>query len=96
MYIFIQWIIKIYIFLFSAKIVLFYIIFYAALVGFFAAMLVVFYQTLDTRVPKWQLDSSLIGSNPGEFVFRSLDPREVNFCIRIGFHCACDGVGYDT
>lgn len=50
----------------SGKILLFYLIFYAALVGFFAAMLAVFYQTLDDTKPKWQMDNSLIGSNPGE------------------------------
>lgn len=49
----------------SAKILLFYVIFYAVLIGFFSAMLAVFYQTLDMKTPKWQLDSSLIGSNPG-------------------------------
>lgn len=25
----------------------------------------VFFQTLDSRIPKWQLDGSLIGTNPG-------------------------------
>lgn len=25
----------------------------------------VFYQTLDPRIPKWKLDSSIIGTNPG-------------------------------
>ncbi|XP_041988740.1 sodium/potassium-transporting ATPase subunit beta-2-like isoform X2 [Aricia agestis] len=48
-----------------AKILLFYLIFYAILVGFFAAMLAIFYQTLDSKMPKWQMDASLIGSNPG-------------------------------
>ncbi|CAG9121763.1 hypothetical protein JYU34_002949 [Plutella xylostella] len=48
-----------------AKILLFYVIFYAVLCGFFAAMLAVFYQTLDSKVPKWQLDASIIGNNPG-------------------------------
>lgn len=50
----------------TAKILLFYFIFYAVLVGFFAAMLAVFYQTLDAKTPKWLLDRSLIGSNPGK------------------------------
>lgn len=45
---------------------MFYLLFYAALIGFFAAMLTVFYQTLDSKQPKWKLDSSLIGSNPGK------------------------------
>ncbi|RVE48382.1 hypothetical protein evm_006943 [Chilo suppressalis] len=48
-----------------AKILLFYLIFYAVLVGFFAAMLAIFYQTLDSKMPKWQLEGSLIGNNPG-------------------------------
>lgn len=48
-----------------AKIGLFYLIFYAALAAFFAVMLVIFYQTLDNFEPKWKLDSSLIGDNPG-------------------------------
>lgn len=52
---------------------LFYLIFYAVLVGFFAAMLTVFYQTLDAKKPKWQLESSLIGSNPG-LGFRPMPP----------------------
>lgn len=61
-------------FLFVAKILLFYVIFYAALAGFFAAMLAVFYQTLDENKPKWQLDNGLIGSNPG-LGFRPMPPE---------------------
>lgn len=60
-------------FLISAKILLFYVIFYAVLAGFFGAMLTVFYQTLDPNAPKWQLDNSLIGSNPG-LGFRPMPP----------------------
>ncbi|XP_076674415.1 sodium/potassium-transporting ATPase subunit beta-2-like [Andrena cerasifolii] len=56
-----------------AKILLFYVIFYAVLAGFFGAMLTVFYQTLDPNQPKWQLDASLIGSNPG-LGFRPMPP----------------------
>lgn len=56
------------------KILLFYLLFYAVLVGFFAAMLAVFYQTLDTKTPKWQLDRSLIGTNPG-LGFRPMPPE---------------------
>ncbi|XP_044751980.1 sodium/potassium-transporting ATPase subunit beta-2 [Coccinella septempunctata] len=55
------------------KILLFYLIFYSALIGFFSAMLAVFYQTLDDRKPKWKLDKSLIGSNPG-LGFRPMPP----------------------
>lgn len=58
----------------AAKILLFYVIFYAVLAGFFGAMLTVFYQTLDPNAPKWQLDNSLIGSNPG-LGFRPMPPE---------------------
>lgn len=57
-----------------AKIILFYVIFYTVLIGFFAAMLAIFYQTLDAKVPKWQQDSSIIGSNPG-LGFRPMPPE---------------------
>lgn len=48
--------------------------FYAALAGFFAAMLYVFYQTLDENKPKWELDNGLIGANPG-LGFRPMPPE---------------------
>ncbi|XP_014608857.1 sodium/potassium-transporting ATPase subunit beta-2-like [Polistes fuscatus] len=57
-----------------AKILLFYVLFYAVLCGFFVAMLAVFYQTLDPEAPKWQLNSSLIGTNPG-LGFRPMPPE---------------------
>ncbi|XP_054282420.1 sodium/potassium-transporting ATPase subunit beta-2 [Macrosteles quadrilineatus] len=57
-----------------AKILLFYFCFYSVLIGFFSAMLAIFYQTLDSKVPKWQLDASLIGSNPG-LGFRPMPPE---------------------
>ncbi|XP_043258252.1 sodium/potassium-transporting ATPase subunit beta-2-like [Colletes gigas] len=55
------------------KILLFYVIFYAVLAGFFGAMLTVFYQTLDPNAPKWQMNNSLIGNNPG-LGFRPMPP----------------------
>lgn len=58
-----------------AKILLFYVLFYASLTGFFFAMLAIFYQTIDLNIPKWQLDESLIGSNPG-LGFRPMPPDE--------------------
>ncbi|GAB0095243.1 Sodium/potassium-transporting ATPase subunit beta-2 [Sergentomyia squamirostris] len=57
-----------------AKILFFYIVFYVALCGFFAAMLAVFYQTLDDNMPKWQLENGLIGTNPG-LGFRPMPPE---------------------
>ncbi|KFM82396.1 Sodium/potassium-transporting ATPase subunit beta, partial [Stegodyphus mimosarum] len=47
------------------KISVFYVIFYLLLAGFWTVMLLIFYQTLDNYHPKWQLDSSRIGTNPG-------------------------------
>lgn len=51
---------------FTAKIFLFYIVLYAFLAAFFAAMLLVFFQTLDLYQPRWQNSNGLIGTNPGE------------------------------
>lgn len=51
---------------FAVKIGLFYVVYYAFLTGFFIAMLVIFYQTLDDTVPKWQNSNGIIGSNPGK------------------------------
>uniref|UniRef100_A0ABD2XP98 Sodium/potassium-transporting ATPase subunit beta-2 n=1 Tax=Trichogramma kaykai TaxID=54128 RepID=A0ABD2XP98_9HYME len=58
----------------APKILLFYVIFYAVLSAFFGGMLAVFYQTLDANQPKWQLERSLIGSNPG-LGFRPMPPE---------------------
>lgn len=56
-----------------AKIGLFYLVFYAVLASMFAIMLWVFFQTLDYRIPRWQLTGSLIGTNPG-LGFRPMPP----------------------
>jgi sodium/potassium-transporting ATPase subunit beta len=47
------------------KILVFYVIFYICLAAFWALMLLIFYQTIDQSKPKWTLDDSRIGSNPG-------------------------------
>jgi len=47
------------------KIGLFYVVYYAFLTGFFIGMLVIFYQTLDDKQPKWLNSNGIIGSNPG-------------------------------
>ncbi|KAK2705623.1 sodium/potassium-transporting ATPase subunit beta isoform X2 [Artemia franciscana] len=57
-----------------AKITIFYVIFYTLLAGFFAGMLMIFYQTLDFKIPKWQNKDSLIGTNPG-LGFRPMPPE---------------------
>ena len=53
-------------FSFPAKIFVFYVVLYAFLAAFFAAMLLVFFQTLDLYQPRWQNANGLIGTNPGE------------------------------
>lgn len=46
-----------------ALIIIFYIIYYTFLAAFWAAMLTVFFTTIDSEVPKWQ--SGIIGRSPG-------------------------------
>lgn len=47
------------------QITVFYIVLYSFLAGFFAGLLMVFYQTLDIHEPKWTMEASLIGNSPG-------------------------------
>jgi len=47
------------------KIGVFYIIYYAFLAGFFMGMLLIFYQTLDDKKPRWLNSNGIIGGNPG-------------------------------
>lgn len=54
--------------MFSVKIFIFYVIFYICLAAFWALMLLIFHQTIDHRVPKWQLGESRIGTNPGNWL----------------------------
>ncbi|KAJ8680596.1 hypothetical protein QAD02_016383 [Eretmocerus hayati] len=56
------------------KILLFYLIFYTVLSIFFGGMLAIFYQTLDPNHPKWTLEGSVIGTNPG-LGFRPMPPE---------------------
>lgn len=56
------------------QIIVFYIILYSFLAGFFAGLMMVFFQTLDVHEPTWMLDASLIGTNPG-LGFRPLHPN---------------------
>jgi len=43
----------------------FYLIYYSCLAGFWAAMLNIFFLTLEDHQPKWQAADSLIGVSPG-------------------------------
>jgi len=47
------------------KIITFYIFYYTALALFWLACLQIFFNTLPENQPKWLLDESLIGTNPG-------------------------------
>ncbi|XP_014102717.1 sodium/potassium-transporting ATPase subunit beta-2 isoform X1 [Bactrocera oleae] len=58
-----------------AKIGIFYTAFYGVLAALVAICMWVFFQTLDPRIPKWTLDSSIIGTNPG-LGFRPLPPSD--------------------
>jgi len=48
-----------------AKITGFYLIYYILLAAFWLTSLQIFFLTIDEKVPRWTLDESLIGSNPG-------------------------------
>jgi len=47
------------------QITLFYIIYYSCLAGFWIACLQIFFLTLPETAPRWTLEKSLIGTNPG-------------------------------
>ncbi|KAL7303879.1 hypothetical protein TKK_0004001 [Trichogramma kaykai] len=57
------------------KIGLFYLIFYGVLAALVAICFWGFFQTIDPRRPTWQLERSIIGTNPG-LGFRPLPPAE--------------------
>jgi len=52
----------------SARIIIFYIFFYAFLAGFWSTCLYVFLQTLSSEEPRWYGKGSIIGNNPGALV----------------------------
>lgn len=55
------------------KIIAFYIALYAILLAVWSLFFCMFQQTISDRYPKWQLDESLIGTNPG-LGFRPQNP----------------------
>ncbi|XP_074595430.1 sodium/potassium-transporting ATPase subunit beta-like [Brevipalpus obovatus] len=57
------------------KIILFYTIFYLCLAAFWAIMLLIFKTTIDDKEPKWKLEDSRIGANPG-LGFRPRPPAD--------------------
>ncbi len=48
-----------------ALIIIFYIIYYSCLAGFWAAMLTIFFTTLNDQSPRWIGAESIIGVSPG-------------------------------
>lgn len=52
-------------YLFAAQLGLFYLIFYIVLAALFAICIQGLLSTLTHEHPKWQLESSIIGTNPG-------------------------------
>jgi len=56
-------------------IIVFYIIYYAFLAAFWGCMLLVFFTTLKENEPRWQVDSSIIGTNPG-LGYRPMPPMD--------------------
>ena len=54
-------------FLFSAKLITFYLVYYSCLAGFFAICIAVFFTTLDKDKPRQQGLNSLVKGNPGKF-----------------------------
>lgn len=46
-------------------ITVFYLIYYTCLAGFWTGMMVIFLTTVSYEHPKWTLDGSIIGTNPG-------------------------------
>ncbi|XP_047041943.1 sodium/potassium-transporting ATPase subunit beta-2-like [Helicoverpa zea] len=63
-----------------SKIALFYFIFYSALAILVAICMWTFLQLLDTRQPMWQLEKSIIGTNPG-LGFRPMPPEVASSVI---------------
>jgi sodium/potassium-transporting ATPase subunit beta len=66
---------------FSGKILLFYWVFYACLIGFLALNYYLFTRTLLESEPTWTLDKSLLGTNPGLTFRPSPDPNDEKYAI---------------
>lgn len=56
---------------------LFYVVFYIGLAAFFLLNFYLFYLTISQDAPKWTLDASLIGNNPG-LGFRPMPDQDNN------------------
>lgn len=68
------------------KIGLFYFIYYTLLTGYFIALLLVFFTTLDDNSPRWKHKDGLIGENPG-MGFRPMpDSKKVDSTLIYFYH----------
>lgn len=80
------------VFLILAKIGIFYTAFYGVLAALVAICIWAFFQTLDPRIPKWTLDGSLIGTNPGILITSQKMSKKIlsiSFCC-----CFLKGLGF--
>lgn len=57
-----------------AKLIAFYIVFYTCLIAFWSLLVHFLHLTISEKYPKYQLDDSLIGTNPG-LALRPRSPR---------------------
>jgi sodium/potassium-transporting ATPase subunit beta len=65
------------------KIITFYCIYYTLLAGFWLACLHVFFLTIPEDTPRWTLDESLIGSNPGVGMKPIMDDEHIDSSLYI-------------
>lgn len=72
------------------KIIAFYIALYAILAAVWTLFFIMFQQTISDRAPKWILDQSLIGKNPG-LGFRPRNPPSRIDSALISFKAGPDG-----
>jgi len=72
------------------KIIAFYIVLYIVLAALWSVFFLIFQQTISDRYPKWQLDESLIGTNPG-LGFRPQNPPSRADSALISFKIGVDG-----
>lgn len=60
------------------KITVFYTVYYILLAAFWLTSLQIFFLTVPDRTPKWLLDESIIGSNPGVGVQPSMSDKHID------------------
>lgn len=72
------------------KIIAFYIVLYTCLVAFWSLLVQFLHLTISEKYPKYQLEESLIGSNPGLSI-RPRSPRERIESALISYHVGENG-----